>query len=300
MREAPHSNTRTSRRTLLRASASAVALAGAGALSAGCQSMPSATGGTFDPGPPADTGITHTERVYSRARGQDVNLVTILPKEQPPAGLPVSLLLHGRGGSAEEVTWHGWGGQLRDAVAEGKTRPFAFVSVDGGDNYWHEYPDGDDALGMLLDEIPRWLRERGLGGGDGQPWAATGVSMGGFGSLVYARRRRERGNSPGALAVVSPALFTEWSELRSRDAFTDEAQWAAIDPLRNPGAHGDVPLGVWCGTEDDRFIEGTRQFIAKADPTHADLRPGPHGPDFFQSVVGDVLGFLTDYVPKPG
>ena len=240
--------------------------------------------------PLADQTNVLVEQVYSQARERPVNIVTMFPKGVARQGLPVCLMLHGRFGDARKSagglpTW------LTDSVAARRIPPYAFLAVDGGANsYWHRWP-GDDPMSMLLDEVPGWLAERELGGSDGQPFAVSGISMGGFGALVYTRRRREHGNPVKATAVVSPALITNWPEMNKRRAFADEAAWAAIDPLRHIRSLGNVPLGVWCGTED-RFITGTRRFIAAAHPEVASTSPGGHNSRYYRKALAELVDFV--------
>lgn len=233
------------------------------------------------------------ERRYSEARKQHVDMVAIHPAGVSPRGLPVCLMLHGRFGDALDSvaglpTW------LSNSVAAGRIPPFTLLSVDGGpNNYWHRRPD-DDAMSMLLEEVPRWLAERGLS----RPIAAAGISMGGFGALVYARRRRELGEPLRAAGVVAPALHTNWREMRKRRAFTNEAEWTAIDPLRHVESLGDLPVGVWCGN-GDRFIDGTRRFIRLADPTYASTSPGRHNKTYFRKALPELVDFIGGHIRRP-
>ncbi|RCW45087.1 S-formylglutathione hydrolase FrmB [Halopolyspora algeriensis] len=230
------------------------------------------------------------ERVYSQARRREVELVTVEPEDAGRSGLPTCLMLHGRWAGAREAIG-GLPEWLSPAVAAGTVPAFTFVAVDGGEHsYWHEHPD-DDPMGMLLHELPHWLAERGMGGLDGLPFAAAGLSMGGFGTLLYARRRHEHGIPLRVAAVVSPALMTTWEEARERDAFADEAEWAALDPIRHTDLLGGTPLGVWSGTEDS-FIEGTRRFIRRADPELVSLTPGEHNHDYFGPATLQAVEFI--------
>ncbi|SDD52335.1 alpha/beta hydrolase [Actinokineospora iranica] len=240
--------------------------------------------------------VVRVERVRSAARGAEVNLVTILPSELPARNLPVCLFLHGLRGSARRAAPTGLAGTLVRGVRSGELPPFAFVAVDGGDNYWHENRVGDNSMAMLLDEVPRWLRERGLGDATGTPFACAGVSMGGFGSLLYARRRHEQGRPLAAAAAISPGLLTSWREMSTRRAFKNNHEWASLDPLRNVEKLGRTPIGIWCGTED-HFIEGTRKFIRLASPEVAYTGPGGHGDSFYRRIVPDLLAFLGRHVP---
>jgi hypothetical protein len=181
-------------------------------------------------------------------------------------------------------------------VARGAVPAYGFVAVDGGDSYWNEHQPGDNPMAMLLEEIPRWLRERGLGGKDGLPFACTGLPMGGFGALLYARRRLERRQPPAAVAAL--ALITSWPEMSKRHDFHDAADWSSMDPLRHVDVTKSIPTGVWCGTEDE-FIGGVRNFIAGDRPAVAYLARGRHGDQFNRTVVPSVVSFLGKHVPRP-
>lgn len=252
------------------------------------------------PAPPvAQTGFTTVERIWSRFRGREVDLVTLLPSPSPPPNLPVSLLLHGLHGNARTAAPTGTVAELAAQVAGDAVPAFGFVAVDGGDDYWHENHAGDDPMAMLLEEVPQWLHRRGLGGqGDsaGLPFACTGMSMGGFGALLYARRRALRRQPVDALALLAPALITSWSEMSKRGAFHSASDWASMDPLRHPGATQAVATGVWCGTED-QFIAGVRRFIAETRPAVAYTAPGKHGDSFNRTVVPGFIGFLGRHTP---
>ncbi|WP_199442380.1 alpha/beta hydrolase [Umezawaea beigongshangensis] len=296
-RSAPSAG-RVSRRTVL----AALGLVTTGAaVTASTGHLPA---GPVPPGVPGAVGATRigtspvvrTERVRSRSRGRVVDLVTVLPAGVPAAGLPMSLLLHGRTGSARHSMVGNIHETLNSAVARGSVPPFGLVAVDGGDHYWHENVPGDDPMAMLLDEVPAWLRERGLGGADGVPFACAGVSMGGFGALLYGRRRTERRRPADAVAAISPALITTWQEMSERRAFTNSLVWASLDPLRHVDALVGTPVGVWAGNRDT-FVEGTRRFVSAARPAVASITPGTHDDAFYRSVVADVVRFLGRHVP---
>ncbi|HVW41229.1 MAG TPA: alpha/beta hydrolase-fold protein [Amycolatopsis sp.] len=292
---------RFSRRSVLIAGASGLGIAGVtagtatGVLPFG-EAVQRALGVTSTT-PVTQLGVAKVERVWSQARNRQVDLVMLLPSKSPPANLPMSLLLHGLHGRARTASPTGMLAELGSQVARHAVPPYGLVAVDGGDNYWHENHPGDDPMGMLLNEVPQWLRRRGLGGADGQPFAATGMSMGGFGAMLYARRRAERGLPVGALALLAPALILSWNEMVKRDAFHDEADWASMDPLKHLDAIAGVPTGIWCGTEDS-FIQGARQYIAATHPTVAYTARGRHGDSFNRTVVPGVVGFLGKQVPR--
>lgn len=239
--------------------------------------------------------VIKTERVYSAARGREVDVVSILPSGVRTEGLPMSLLLHGLNGSARNAAVGGLAQVLTAAVAARLVRPFGFLAVDGGDSYWHQQHTGDDPMGMLLDEVPQWLAARRLGGINGEPFACTGISMGGFGALLYGRRATERGRPAGAIAAISPGLLTSWTEMNKRHAFNNADEWAALDPLRNIDKQGPAPTGVWVG-DKDKFIEGCRRFIGSAPLEIGRVTPGAHTEEYWRTVTPEVVTFLGRHV----
>ncbi|MET9489960.1 alpha/beta hydrolase-fold protein [Nocardia sp. NPDC006630] len=291
-----------SRRSVL-ASTGLLGLVAAGAaVSAGVNAAPDADGDqhTMYGGPIERTvlgiePIVRTDRVYSTARGREVDVVTILPPGVPADGLPMSLLLHGLHGNARNAAVGRLGDVLTAAVSTRLVQPFGFMAIDGGDNYWHQHFSGDDPMTMLLDEAPRWLAARGLAGANGEPFACTGTSMGGFGALLYSRRRAERGRPAKAIATMSPGLITSWNEMSKRNAFANADDWAALDPLQNIAKLGPAPTGVWVG-DRDRFIDGCRQFMSRARLEVALVTPGAHTDEYWSTVTPDVVRFLGRHV----
>ena len=131
---------------------------------------------------------------------------------------------------------------------------------------------------MLLEELPGWLRERGLatrpapGDLPGEPALVTGISMGGAGAFVYARERMRLRRPVRAVSAVSPGLFTDW-RVASRRPFAGRRDWEAHDPLRFFPELAGVPTGVWCGDRDP-FVDATRRYIALARPEVGGGEPG--------------------------
>jgi len=251
--------------------------------------------GVTSPAPATQPGVAKIERVWSAYRNREVELLTLLPRRSPAPNLPITLLLHGLHGRARSAPPTGTLAELSSQVARRAIPPYGLVAVDGGDDYWHEDHPGDDPMAMLLEEVPQWLRQRGLGGAAGLPLACMGMSMGGFGALLYARRRAERRQPVQALALLAPALITSWDEMSRRDAFHSAADWASMDPLRHLGAIQGVPTAVWCGTEDP-FISGVRKFIADTHPVLAYTARGRHGDSFNRTVVPAFVRFLGRHI----
>ena len=234
----------------------------------------------------APTEPVTIERVFSGGRNTTVELVTIRP-QGITGPLQVCLALHGKGGSARTDLDLGVPDMLNAVVAAG-VPPFAVVAVDGSDNYWVAR-GADDPQKMLTVDVPTWLNNRS--GFATLPFAAIGISMGGYGALNYAR-------NPGlsAVAAISAALFDNWPDAKTRNAFADEAQWQATEPLRHLDDIRAVPLGVWCGTSDP-FISQARQLASKGKPRITALGPGAHDATYWHRVLPEVLRFVGETLP---
>ncbi len=230
---------------------------------AACGSQPPAAAVPVPPG-------VRIERRTSTARHRDVDVVTMRP-DGATSELPLCLVLHGRGGSARGMIELGVPTFLRSAS-------FAAVAIDCGDAYFTAHPD-DDALRMLLDELPGWTGRA--------PDAVLGISMGGFGALRLARVRTDL----RAVALLSPALFLSWPDARARRAFAGEAEWQADEPLRHLADVEGTPVGLWIGA-DDPFVAAARRLVAQGRPDPAEIIPGGHDDAFWRAVLPDALAFI--------
>jgi hypothetical protein len=243
------------------------------------------------PAPSGDVGPVTYRSFRSARRGTSVTWGLGLPPGGAVEGLPVVLVLHGRGADAHSgfTALH-----LQSFLAQhvrGGGRPFALVSVDGGDRYWHPRGSGDDPLGMITDELLPRVAELGprvdrIG--------VTGWSMGGYGSLMMARES-EHGRLGGlvvaAAAASSPALFASFaaSSPGSFDGAEDWRRWGDL------AAHPDVastPLRVCCGTSDP-FAEQTRVYRRRCRRTpEGGLGAGRHDNGYWRSLLPGHLDFL--------
>jgi hypothetical protein len=248
--------------------------------------------------PPIEGGEPAESRVLaSAARGRDVGWALALPPGVPPAGLPVVLVLHGRGGGARSAfdDLH-----LHHALAQHTSaggRPFALVAADGGESYWHPRAGGDDPLAMLVHELLPLLREADL---QVDRVGAWGWSMGGYGALLLAResvRGALAGTRVVAAAAASPALFPSFAEA-APGAFDDPADFAAWgDLVVEPGVSPEIALSVSCGTADP-FAAATRRYrdAVRPEPAGA-IDSGCHDPDYWRSRVPADLAFLESHLP---
>jgi len=114
------------------------------------------------------------------------------------------IALHGRNGNAAGVMDLGVQDALTQAVKIGWP-PFAVVSVDGGNSYWHKRASGEDTGAMVLTELLPILSSQGL---DTSRVAFLGWSMGGYGALRLGAWLGPARTA--AICAVSPALWTSF------------------------------------------------------------------------------------------
>src|SRR5262249_1689366 len=156
---------------------------GLGMAAYGCSVPP--TGATPDPTtvappeslskPAVPNDPVAIETMHSPARDANVELITIRP-EGVGGRLPACIALAGRASTARMFLDLGVPELLNAAVNAG-SKPFAVVAVDGGDSYWVAKKPTDDPQKMLTEDLPTWLANRGFTA----PFAAFGISMGGYG-----------------------------------------------------------------------------------------------------------------------
>lgn len=208
---------RLTRRALLGAAAgSAAAAAAATAVVADRRGASGGSGSLFtDCGPDGSapnvaTGVLASGKFRSVARaGRTVGWTVAYPPGRAGTGLPVCLVLHGRGAdhaaAFQQLQMHKY---LADAVRRG-VPPFALASIDGGAAYWHPRVNGDDPQAMLLQEFLPLLARRGL---LTNRFGLIGWSMGGYGALLLAERLGAI--RVAGVAAASPALWTSAGDLR--------------------------------------------------------------------------------------
>jgi dienelactone hydrolase len=262
------------RRGLLLGGAGAVALGATGA--AGWQLAPDSAkrrlGLTPEPYVPgAAEGQVRLERVRSAAIGGDVDLFTAVPADHGSgAGLPVVVVLHGSSASAADLRGFGLPRFLTAAV-QGGAPPFVLAGTDDGPAGWVPDGSGPDPRRMLLEELPRWLADRGFDAGRCALW---GWSRGGYGVLRLAEAAPAFAR---AAALFSPALV-------------------AGDPVfEGRTALGRLPLGFWCGTSDP-FYDAVRSFVdgLPTPPRLERYDQGAHTRVYWNDHTVDAFGWLAE------
>ncbi|MET9959954.1 alpha/beta hydrolase family protein [Streptomyces sp. NPDC006326] len=333
---------RPARRSLLVAGAGGSFAAVSAALM--LRGRPGAPGPAPSSAPPASStsgaGTLRTDlAVRSRLLGRDVPYSLYLPAGAgtapgsgvPGGRIPVLFLLHGASGN--HTDWVVKGGivpTLDRAVVAGRIPSCALVMPDarrdpgrpgGGQEetfYINDAGSGGGALryeDMFIEEfLPAVEQAHGLGG-RAEKRAVAGLSMGGYGALMYALRYP---GLFGAAAGLSTAHFTaegyrampmgEWNrffghafgrDLAGSARLTDRSKEynlaatirrTAPDRLRRTRYH----LG--CGTEDVNYLPGTEDlhtaFSARGVGADVLLQPGGHGWSYWSVAAEPMLAFV--------
>ncbi|KAB2376115.1 esterase family protein [Actinomadura montaniterrae] len=246
------------------------------------------------PAPPAASTTVRRLAWRSARRRTDVTATVVLPAANASLrGLPIAVALHGSGGDgASAVRSLALDHYLPDAVARGGVAPFAIAAVDGGpDTYWHARADGDDPIGMIIDELLPRLRAEGARTGR---IAAIGWSMGGYGALVLARRLGAR--RMAAAVASSPALFASYADARRTNArsFDGAADFARNDVFAALDALKGVPIRVDCGTSDP-FAPMARRLRGRIHP-EGSMGGGCHDGGFWRPRLPAQLAFLGHHL----
>jgi enterochelin esterase-like enzyme len=282
-----------SRRALLLGVGGVAALAAVGAAA----EMPAVRGrvlDVFDPEPSAPTPVSASGPrasgvLVSQARGRTVSWrVAYPPGHQDGDGLPVALVLHGRGGDADSAFDEIWLDRyLADTVRTGAA-PFALASVDGGGHtYWHRRTDGDDPQAMLTEEFLPMLGRRGL---ITSRFGVLGWSMGSYGALLLAETVGAQ--RVAAVAVDSPAVWQR-AEDAAQGAFDDAQDFHAHDVLARTDRLSNIPVRVACGNRDP-FYAAARELVRRIpDLAAADFSTGGHTDTFWRRTATDQLRFLS-------
>lgn len=223
--------------------------------------------------PDAEAGRVELETVYSEQRGTEVDLFTAVPAGYGKGeGLPVVVICHGATGNPTMYADFGLP-QFLTASVDAGAAPFVLAGASGDVLRWEPQPNGDNPQAMVLEEMPRWLEERGF---DADRRALWGWSMGGYGILRMAEVE------PGwarAVAAFSPAVGE------------GDPVFAGADALAG------TPLGIWCGT-DDALYDSVRALVAALPepPEIASFEPGRHTRVYWNDQTLEALGFLSSHL----
>ena len=244
----------------------------------------------------APPGPQQSGTFYSAARQTTVGYtIAYPPGHRQGDRLPLVIALHGFGGNHTDAL-SGLSPAQAAALKPGGTPlpPMALITVDGGGGYWNPHP-GDNPQAMLVDELIPLCQRAGLGAGT-RKIGVLGISMGGYGAILLAEKYP---HLIGAVAAISPAIWTSYAEAKSANAgaYASAAGFAARrrghprrprwrrHPSASPRDTGDP------------FYPGV-QALARALPESAEVYfgGGCHTGPFFNSQEPPSLAFLARHL----
>jgi S-formylglutathione hydrolase FrmB len=243
--------------------------------------------------PDVPAGVVESGTFESFGRRTTVGYSVIYPHGySASAGLPVVLVLHGRGGDhTSAVNDLGIDRYLTAAVQAGTT-PFALATVDGGrDDYWHRRSDGRDPGFMLNQELLPLLADRGL---RTQRYGVLGWSMGGYGALLFAaldywQRMVRPERKAVAVGALSPALWRRFEDA-APGAFDGVEDFHLSSVFGRRSGFRDVAVRIDCG-RDDPFAEAAGELRAELR-AQGGTQLGAHTPGYWRRMLPDQLRFL--------
>ncbi len=252
--------------------------------------------------PYAPAGPQVSGTFYSAARRTTVGYTIGYPPGHGPGDrLPLVIALHGFGGShVDALSGLSPAQALALRVAGLPLPPMALVTVDGGGGYWNPHP-GDNPQAMLTGELIPMCQRKGLGAGS-RRIGVMGISMGGYGAILLAEKRPDL---IGAVAAISPAIWTSYAEARSANAgaYASAADFAADNAVTHAAALAAVPVRIASGYHDP-FYPGVQSF-ARALPKNPGGAPaelafggGCHTGPFFTAQEPPSLAFLARHLSK--
>ncbi|MFT4263696.1 MAG: alpha/beta hydrolase-fold protein [Nocardioides sp.] len=235
--------------------------------------------------PDVDAGPVSASSFRSRARGRRVGYAVSLPPGGTADGLPVIVALHGLGGTHRTGLRMGLP-RFQAAAVAGGVDPFAVVTVDGGNGYYHPH-HGDDAGAMIVDELLPRLAKAGL---DTRRLGLYGWSMGGYGALRIAGLLGPA--TVRGVAAVSPALWTHAGDA-SRSGFDDAAEYRRYSVLGHQSALRGIPVRLEVGNGDP-FRDATRSYAHGFGAKAATLsvEAGAHDTGYWRRMLPGDLRFL--------
>jgi enterochelin esterase-like enzyme len=234
-------------------------------------------------------GPTVTGRFYSLARRREVGYTIAYPSGHPVGSrLPLGLYLHADGGSHASPLA---GLPMAGALAGRGLPAIALVAVDGGNLYWHPHP-GDDPMAMMFEEVIPMCQRMGLGQ---DTIGAIGISMGGYGALLFAELHPDRIT---ACAAISPGIWTSYDQARDANpgAYTDAAEFVRYDAVTHAATLIHTPVRVASGSADP-FHPGVEALINQL-PSGAitEITDGCHDNAFFASQRHASILFLGQHL----
>ena len=258
--------------------------------------------------------------IKSSILNRDVHYTVYLPEgyETNVRNYPVTYLLHGHGDSDDGWIQFGEINRLADAaIKEGKIAPMLIVTPDGFKSFYMNAFDGsmnyeDFFIKELIPHIEKTYKVKT----DKRFRGIAGLSMGGYGSLLYALKY------PDLFVAAAPLSAAIWTNndyenmqearynnyfgssigknLKGKDRLT--TNWYAnsifsIIDKKTPQELGAVKYWIDCGDDDFLTVGNTQLHITLTNKKVAHefrMRDGDHNWTYWRTNVIEALSFISD------
>ena len=264
--------------------------------------------------------VKEKQVIKSALLNKEVHYSIFLPSDyySSERAYPVTYLLHGYGDADDGWIQFGEVNRLADdAIKAGKIPPMIIVTPDGFTSFYINAADGsfnyeDFFIKELIPHIEKTYKVKA----EKRFRGIAGLSMGGYGSLLYALKY------PNLFAAAAPLSAAVWTDkdiinlnenmfnglfdnsmgknLKGKDRLT--AAWLSNSPLgliekKTLEELSSVRYWIDCGDDDFLTIGNAELHIAltnKNVPHEFRMKDGAHNWTYWRTGIIDALSFIGD------
>ena len=264
--------------------------------------------------------VKEKQVIKSTLLNKEVHYSIFLPSDYYTSerAYPVTYLLHGYGDADDGWIQFGEVNRLADdAIKAGKIPPMIIVTPDGFTSFYINGADGklnyeDFFIKELIPHIEKTYKVKA----EKRFRGIAGLSMGGYGSLLYALKY------PNLFAAAAPLSAAVWSDsdiinldegmfnglfgnsmgknLKGKDRLNPS--WLSNSPLaiiekKTKEELSSVRYWIDCGDDDFLTIGNAQLHIAltnKNVPHEFRMRDGAHNWTYWRTGIIDALAFIGD------
>lgn len=261
--------------------------------------------------------VIESRSLKSGILGKDVNYSVYLPADYDTSDrkYPVLYLLHGSGGDETNWVQPGEVKRIADGLIEsGEATPIIIVMPDGQESwYLNDYSGRNRYEDMFVEELIPHVEAQYRARPGKSYRAIAGLSMGGYGSLLYALHHPDLF---AASAALSAAVFTDedltsmkykrfalFSKLCGEDVSKGivNDHWKKNSVLHlvegmPDGQKRKVKFYIDCGDDDFLYKGNSALHVLMRDKgvTHQyRVRDGGHSWEYWRTGLADVLPFVS-------
>jgi enterochelin esterase-like enzyme len=264
--------------------------------------------------------VKEKQIIKSAILNKEVHYSIFLPSDYYTSerAYPITYLLHGYGDADDGWIQFGEVNRLADdAIKAGKIPPMIIVTPDGFTSFYINAADGsfnyeDFFIKELIPHIEKTYKVKA----EKRFRGISGLSMGGYGSLLYALKYPNlfAAAAPLSAAIWTPDQIKEMSKSQFDGYFINSIgknllgaerltpTWLANSPLgliekKTQEEISSVRYWIDCGDDDFLTIGNAQLHIAltnKNVPHEFRMRDGAHNWTYWRTGIIDALSFIGD------